>query len=156
MSIEFDISDLNEYASDLVKYASDKMPKVVNRFMKSEANKLKNKAKRKANATIKDAYEDELALALDKMRTRYRDSFKAGKIVYEYGDVKYNIRVYNSAPHAHLIEHGHRKITPIQHRDVGFVPGYHIIENAALQYEDTFAKNIDTKLVEKIKKELEK
>ena len=142
--LEFDISELDVYAESMIEFASNNFPKVTERFMKSEATKLKNKAKRSAKGKLKS-----------QPTGNYVKGFKAGKKVYEYGDVKYNVRVYNSAPHAHLIEYGHNLVTP-GGTIKGFVPGRHILENSVIAYQESFSQNIENRLIEKIKEELEK
>ena len=84
----------------------------------------------------------------------YLHNFTSGK-VYPYGDTEYNIQVKNTAPHAHWIESGHNMVT-IDGRTVGFIPGKHILENSAIEFESTFAKDIENKLAKKVIKELEK
>ena len=142
--IGFDISALDEYAESMLDYATKEFPKVTERFMKSEATKLKNKAKRKAKSSLKS-----------QPTGNYVKGFKAGKKVYEYAGTQYNVRVYNGSPHAHLIEHGHNMVTH-DGKLVGFVPGKHILENSALAYQPNFQKNIESKLVEKVEEALDK
>ena len=145
--IGFDISALDEYAESMLDYATKEFPKVTERFMKSEATKLKNKAKRKAKSSLKS-----------QPTGNYVDGFKAGKKVYEYGDTKYNIRVYNGAPHAHLIEYGHRMVGHKPNKTFNglYVRGYHPIENANIEFQPTFYKDVETDLVGMVEEELGK
>jgi hypothetical protein len=132
MSVEvgFDIKELDEYSIKLLKLAEKTMPKECNKFMKIEANKLNSKAKNKARKEIK------------KKTGNYMKGFKRGKKIYEYGDVKYNIRVYNNAPHAHLIEYGHEIVGhKPDKKQSGYVKGKFILENASKEFENDFAKD---------------
>lgn len=137
-----DISELSDFGQEILKTATTEMPKIAKSFLKGEANQLRNKAKKKARKELKEK------------TGNYIKGFDTGK-VYPYGDTEYNIQVKNTAPHAHLIEEGHDMVTH-DGRKVGYVPGKHILENAAIEFESTFAKDIENKLAKKVIKELEK
>ena len=68
-------------------------------------------------------------------------------------DYRYNgadaIRVYSSAPHAHLIEEGHRIVTH-DGTEVGFVRGHHVFELAAKEFESQFYTDLDEYLEEAV------
>ena len=108
-----------------------------------------------------DAYARELAQAARdapktqkkfmrvKVRTgNYKKSIKRGK-VYEY-DGAQAVRVYSTAPHAHLIEDGHRMVSH-DGRELGFVPGMHIFEVAGKDFQPEFLADIDEMLDEVVK-----
>ena len=137
-----DITELSDFGQEILKTATTEMPKIAKSFLKGEANQLRNKAKKKARKELKEK------------TGNYIQGFTTGK-VYPYGDTEYNIQVKNTAPHAHLIEEGHDMVTH-DGRKVGFVPGKHILENSAIEFEETFAKDIENKLAKKVIKELEK
>ena len=137
-----DITELSDFGQEILKTATTEMPKIAKSFLKGEANQLRNKAKKKARKELKEK------------TGNYIQGFTTGK-VYPYGDTEYNIQVKNTAPHAHLIEQGHDMVTH-DGRKVGFVPGKHILENSAIEFEETFAKDIENKLAKKVIKELEK
>lgn len=137
-----DITELSDFGQEILKTATTEMPKIAKSFLKGEANQLRNKAKKKARKELKEK------------TGNYIKGFTTGK-VYPYGDTEYNIQVKNTAPHAHLIEEGHDMVTH-DGRKVGFVPGKHILENSAIEFESTFAKDIENKLAQKVIKELEK
>lgn len=138
-----DVSQLTDFGLEIVEIATLEMPKITQSFLRSEATKLKNRAVRKAKKETKT------------YTGNYVEGFKAGKKVYPHGDRRYNIMVRNSAPHAHLIEEGHNMVNKAD-QTVGFVPGKHILENTAIEFESTFAKDIETKLAKKVIKEMEK
>lgn len=137
-----DITELSDFGQEILKTATTEMPKIAKSFLKGEANQLRNKAKKKARKELKEK------------TGNYIKGFTTGK-VYPYGDTEYNIQVKNTAPHAHFIEEGHDMVT-YDGRKAGFVPGKHILENSAIEFEETFAKDIENKLAKKVIKELEK
>ena len=143
MSMELDISELNEYAEGMIEFGVNEMPNVAKKFMRKEATKLRKKAVDKTKAVV------------GKKTGNLYKRIKKGKIVYAWGDAQYNIRVYNGAPHAHLIEYGHNMVTH-DGKLVGFVPGKHILENSALAYQPNCQKNIESKLIEKVEEALDK
>lgn len=133
MAVEdgFKVDELDQFTLKLIKLADKTMPKEINKFMKNEANKLNSRAKKKARKEVK------------KDTGNYMKGFKKGKKVYEYGDTKYNIRVYNSAPHAHLIEYGHEIVGHKPNKkQSGYVKGKFILENASKEFEKDFVKDI--------------
>ncbi len=117
-------------------------PKETEKFMKAEAREMRKQVVRLAKSRVR------------KVTGNYFRGFKAGKKVYKWSDAEYNVRVYNSAPHAHLIENGHRGI--FWGRSTGWVPGKHIMADGQKQYEPQFAKHVEEDLVDFIVKELEK
>ena len=81
----------------------------------------------------------------------YHKKFKRGK-VYDAGVGDYVTRVYNNAPHAHLLEKGHRIIGK-DGSEHGFKDGYKILEKANKEIEDQWdeilEKSID-KMMDKM------
>ena len=88
-------SNFKQFARDLeaVGRAYGKSQK---KFLRQEGSKLLRKTKARAKA-------------LGTKTGTYKKSIKRGK-VYRYNGAD-AIRVYSSAPHAHLIEEGHRMVT---------------------------------------------
>lgn len=125
-SVVFDASELTRYAEALELEAKN-APKAAKSFLRKEGSMLLRQTKEDANSVK------------DKTRS-YRKSIKRGK-VYAYRGAQ-AIRVYSSAPHAHLIENGHRMVTH-DGREVGFVPGKHVFEKAGKAFEPVFVKDID-------------
>lgn len=117
-------------------------PKETEKFMKQEARDLRKRMLAYAKTKVK------------KVTGNYFKGFKPGKKVYKWSDADYNVRVYNSAPHAHLIEYGHRAM--FWGRSSGWVPGKHIMENAMQQFAPEFENHIENDLADFIVKELEK
>ena len=146
MSMELDISELNEYAEGMIEFGVNEMPNVAKKFMRKEATKLRKKAADKTKAVV------------GKKTGNLYKRIKKGKIVYAWGDAQYNIRVYNGAPHAHLIEYGHRMVGHKPNKTFNglYVRGYHPNENANIEFQPTFYKDVETDLVEMVEEELEK
>ena len=133
-SAVFDTRELDAYARELERTARD-APKTQKKFMRQEGSKLLRRTKSEAKRV--------------KVKTgNYKKSIKRGK-VYEY-DGAQAIRVYSTAPHAHLIEDGHRMVTH-DGREVGFVPGMHVFEVAGKNFEPEFLADIDDMLDEAVK-----
>ena len=133
-SAVFDTRELDAYARELERTARD-APKTQKKFMRQEGSKLLRRTKSEAKRV--------------KVKTgNYKKSIKRGK-VYEY-DGAQAIRVYSTAPHAHLIEDGHRMVTH-DGREVGFVPGMHVFEVAGKGFEPEYLADIDDMLDEAVK-----
>lgn len=116
----FDVDDgLDEYLKNL-DFLIKEMPK--------ESKMVLRKAGSKARTIV--------ARVARKMVGRhggtYHKSFKRGK-VWETDD-GYRIRVYNNAPHAHLIEDGHRIIGK-DGSEHGFKPGLKVMEKGNKEVE---------------------
>ena len=136
-SAVFDTRELDAYARELAQAARD-APKTQKKFMRKEGTKLLRQTKKEAKRV--------------KVRTgNYKKSIKRGK-VYEY-DGAQAVRVYSTAPHAHLIEEGHRMVTH-DGREVGFVRGRHVFEVAAKEFEPEFYTDLDEMLDEELVEKL--
>ena len=133
-SAVFDTRELDAYAKELERTAREST-KLQKKFMRQEGSKLLRRTKSEAKRV--------------KVKTgNYKKSIKRGK-VYEY-DGAQAIRVYSTAPHAHLIEDGHRMVTH-DGRVVGFVPGMHVFEVAGKGFEPEYLADIDDMLDEAVK-----
>lgn len=134
-SIVFDVTELDDFARGMQRTAQ-RFQRQQKAFMRKEGNKLKTKTLRKARA-------------LGRKTGNYLKSIKRGK-VYEY-DGAQAVRVYSTAPHAHLIEDGHRMVTH-DGREVGFVPGHHVFETAGTEFEAQYLMDIDDFLDKEVRK----
>lgn len=120
-------------------------PKETERFMKKEAREFRNYAKKKARS------------AVGKITGNYLKGFSAGRHVYEWSDSEYNIRVFNKAPHNHLIELGHDLIGHKPNKvKIGRVKAYEVMNNAMNEWENEFEKAVQNDMIDFIIKELEK
>lgn len=138
-SVVFDTSELTEYARDLELIAKNH-PKLQKKFLRKEGSKLLRKTKQSAKSVKAGKITDK-----NKDKIHYHKSIKRGK-VYTYRGTE-AIRVYSNAPHAHLIENGHRMVTH-DGREVGFVPGKHVFEKAGKSFEPVFMSDIEQLLEE--------
>ena len=134
MSQGFDLSELAAYGKD-IRLVAEKAPKRQKQFLQKEGAKLRNKTKAQARK-------------LGKKTGNYLKSIKRGK-VYDYRGDK-AVRVYSYAPHAHLIEDGHRMVSH-DGRELGFVPGMHIFEVSGKDFQPEFLADIDEMLDEVVK-----
>ena len=137
MSKVFDLSELASYGKDMRRIAEEN-PKKQRQFLQKEGNKLRSRTKAQARK-------------LGKKTGNYLKSIERGK-VYDYRGDK-AIRVYSYAPHAHLIEDGHRMVTH-DGREVGFVKGHHVFEVAAEGFEPEFYTDLDDMLDEELVEKL--
>ncbi len=125
----FDASELEAFAEHL-GHAGEQLRKQQKAFLRREGSKLKRK-------TVQNARK------LGKKTGNYQKSIQRGK-VYTYRGAQ-AIRVYSYAPHAHLIEEGHRMVTH-DGREVGFVRGHHVFQMAADAFADEFYWDVNDEL----------
>lgn len=131
MSVE--IEGVDEFVKEMVEIASKEYPKQVKKMLQKSGNKLRKIVVAKAKSKVK------------KKTGNYLKGFKRGK-VYKYAGDEDAVRVYNSAPHAHLIEYGHRKITKKIKKEIGFVKGYHVLDGIKEEFDEEFQKDIEEML----------
>lgn len=132
------IADVGADIGELI----EALPKETEKFMKAEARELRKFIVAYAKTKVK------------KLTGNYFKGFKAGKKVYAWSDAEYNVRVYNTMPHTHLIENGHRLV--IAGKTVGFIQGRHVMEEANKKYEAEFREHVENNLADFIAKELDK
>lgn len=135
MAEGFDTSAMERYAKDLAN-AGTAWQKAKKPFFRKEGTKLRSKTKLEAKR-------------VGTKTGNYASSIKRGK-VYDYNGTT-AVRVYSYAPHAHLIEEGHRMVTH-DGREVGFVDGHHVFEIAANGFSDLFYADLDDLLDGTVKK----
>lgn len=90
----FDFHELDEYTKKLLKTATNDFPRETKNFMGRSANRLAK--------NVKDAYKNKVRQKTGNLVA----GVKKGR-PYVYGRDEFSVRVKNTAPHAHLIEHGH-------------------------------------------------
>lgn len=89
----FDASDLSDLENQLLRLAANQYPKEAKSFLRTQGNKAKTRLRNRTKSVTKKKTGN-LLRGIDKSAPKlYEGSFQ--------------IRVYNKAPHAHLIEHGH-------------------------------------------------
>ncbi len=127
----FDFHELTNFEQDLIKLANDVMPRESKSFLRKEGTKLKRCTLNIAKAKVK------------KKTGAYYKSIKKGK-VYKYND-SLAVRCYasnakdsdKSAPHAHLIEYGHRLVTK-DGREIGWVDGKYVFQDAEQEFQSQY------------------
>lgn len=97
---------LSDAKKDLMRAAKEKFPKETEKFLKEQATKLRKKSRKVGRQEVGTSKGKKTNWIPQKS---YHQKFKIGKI-YVYGESDKCIRVYNSAPHAHLVEFGHVNI----------------------------------------------
>lgn len=123
------VTTFDELSRDLLKIARTEYPAKTKGMLRKASKKLQKKAVAKAKAEVGEK------------TGSYQKGFKTGK-VYRYENSDDCIRVYNGAPHAHLIEYGHKQ-TDKTGKDYGYTPGKHILENAGKDYEGEFEEDVE-------------
>lgn len=120
-----DVSELSAFADEL-NSAARNAPQKAKRLMQTQGNKLKAKTSSLARQRVK------------KKTGNYLKSIKRGKVYTYRSDNTHAIRVYSAAPHAHLIESGHRIVS--HGHEKGFQDGKHVFEDARKAYRPTFER----------------
>jgi len=129
-SIGFDIRELKNYEKNLLDLATDfQKGKYAKNFLKKEGNKLRRKTLAIAKRKVK------------KLSGNYFKSIKRGKVYLYKNTGAWSIRVYSNAPHAHLIEDGHRQVAA-DGREVGFVPGKHVFSDSEKQFAGEYFSDV--------------
>lgn len=123
-----DISELEAYSQHLMHLASVRLPVESKKFLKKECKRLVPIAKSIARTDVK------------KLTGNYLAGFKAGKPYMFNGAL--SCRTFNAAPHAHLIEYGHRNV--VNGQEQGFTPGRKILEKAAERNKSKFYENCES------------
>ena len=120
-------------------------PKETEKFMRKQAIEFRKFAKDRAKT------------AVQKHTGNYLRGFAAGKAVYDWVDAEYNVRVYNRAPHNHLIELGHDLIGHRPNKvKIGRVKAFEVINKAMESWQGKFETAVEDDLVDYIIKELER
>ena len=128
MSVEIDFHELTEFQKDVMKSANDRFPKQARNFMNRVGNALKS--------SIMAGYKAKT----NRKTGNLRKGLKRGKS-YKYNGNEWQVRVYNKAPHAHLLEYGHRFRT-IKRRGWKYtgqyVKGRHVVGATAEAFPETY------------------
>lgn len=133
----FDTAGLDRYTARLLAIVQRDLPKEARTFVRQEGNELRKKTAALAKQRVKKGKHHKGSEA-----KRYHKGIKRGKVYVYKGNGGTAVRVYNSAPHAHLIESGHR-IVDKNKKEHGFQPGRHVFEDAGKAFEQEFYRDID-------------
>ncbi len=147
----FLFDELSEAKRDILRSISKAYPKEADKFMKTEAKKLMKVVKKTAKKEVGTSKGKKKNWNANKS---YHKKFKVGK-KYKYGEDDC-IRVFNSAPHAHLIEYGHRNIPRGQKRATtregrkndtrkatGFTMGAYVFDSAQFDFTPEFKSDCE-------------
>ena len=135
MSIGFDCHELDDLTNDMLDLAQNKFPKDTKAFMGRAGNRFRSKA-REAYKSETRKHTGNLLKGLNRGRP------------YIYGSDEYSVRVYNNAPHAHLIEHGHVEwihLPQMQHavKTERYVRGRNIMGKQANDFKGEFPDEVE-------------
>jgi len=126
----FDFKELTDYEKKLIDMASNKMPRETMKFIRNQGTQLRKSTVKNARAKVK------------KKTGNYFKSIKKGRAYIYSGNGGNSIRIYSNAPHAHLIENGHRIVNK-SGAEKGFKPGLHIFEDSRKEFESQFYNDIE-------------
>lgn len=135
-----EMEGLDEFQKDLLSLAQEKLPRETYKIMRKIGSKATTQVRKVARAKINNSQ--------DKL---YYKSIKRGKAFKDDTDT-FVVRVFSSAPHAHLLEYGHRQVVNPGKgigngrgvvpgkgigREVGFVPGQHVFSEGMKNFDDS-------------------
>lgn len=101
----FDTHELSELSRQFLKTATELYPKEAKKFLTNQGNKGKRVMRSEISARVKGHGKKKAA---DAQRTTLRKGIDKGKVTKHEGE--YQVRVFNKAPHAYLVEHGHSNV----------------------------------------------
>lgn len=132
MSIDvgFDLTEFELFNQQIIKLARERFPRESKSFLRRAGKKLEKRTK--------DAYDKEIKAHKDNMLI---PQTKRGQ-PYIYGQNEYSVRVKCTAPHAHLIEHGHvlwAKGRPTNQ----YVKGKKIVSKQVKEFKEEYADMTD-------------
>lgn len=129
----FDFKELEQYEKQLLDLANEKMPRESRKFVNGEGTKLKRITVQNAKNKVK------------KVTGKYHKSIKKGKAYIYKGNGGFSIRVYASskiAPHAHLVEDGHRVLDK-DGNEKKYIQGAKVFDNSRKEFESQFYNDIE-------------
>lgn len=119
--------------------AIKEFPKMGDKFIRKQRNKAKRIMRRIARERIK------------RQTGNYLRGIDSGR-VYKLKVGGSAANVYNNAPHAFLIEHGHRVVRG--GKEVGFAKGFNIVRDTKTKLYDEIDVDLDKEVDEFLNKEL--
>lgn len=129
MSTEgMDTRELDELVKNMFRTAQDVYPDEAKSFLKKEGNKGRRLLQAKTKAVTK------------KKTGNLLKGIRRTGVQKHDGD--FQIRVYNKAPHAHLIEHGH-VLWVNGTKTEKFVPGKHPAADTTKQLKREFPRDVE-------------
>lgn len=141
MSTEgMDTRELDELVKNMFRTAQDVYPDEAKSFLKKEGNKGRRLLRAKTKAVTK------------KKTGNLLKGIRRTGVQKHNGD--FQIRVYNKAPHAHLIEHGH-VLWVNGTKTEKFVPGKHPAADTTKQLKREFPRDAEAFVDEMLSKGFE-
>lgn len=116
------LSGLTEFQRDLLEVAQVRLPRETFKIMRKIGSKARTQIAKEARSKVK------------KDTGTYHKRFKRGK-VFKDNDGNIVVRVINSSPHAHLIEHGHKLVRGGS--EVGFVTGKKVMDSGLANFDNS-------------------
>lgn len=142
MAVEsgMEFSDLSELVKEMYRTAEEVYPDQAKKFLKAEGNKGRRKLRERTKAVT------------EKKTGNLLKGIRRSGVQKHDGD--FQIRVYNKAPHAHLIEHGH-VLWVNGKKTERFVPGRHPAAETTKVLKQEFPKDAEAFVDELIKEGFE-
>ncbi|ABR48572.1 conserved hypothetical protein [Alkaliphilus metalliredigens QYMF] len=137
----FDLRELDNFQKKLLQKAQKEFPRETYRFLRKAGSKGRTHVARKSRSIVK------------KKSGNYHKGWKRGKAYKKRSNDAYEVQIRNSAPHAHLIEYGHRQVTK-DGREVGFVEGKHVLEKGIKEFQSEYFDMVEDWLDEMLDKGL--
>lgn len=130
---DFTIDGIEDFTNTLAGFNDPIVNKRVKKFFMQEGNKLKKETKAIAKTRVKRGSNPK--------GKSYHDGIKRGKVYLYQGDT-WAIRVYNTRPHAHLIEDGHN-IVDRNGKIHGFAKGKKVFATAERRFSEEYFKDVE-------------
>lgn len=127
--VEFKFEGMQEIMEELKK-AEQRVPDVSEQVLKKGINKVRKLSKDKTPF-------------YNKGKKHIKNSYKTLPIEYESNGM--NIKMTNTAPHFHLIERGHRIVTP-GGKEKGWYEGKHMVERSMEEMQMEFPKIVEKEI----------
>lgn len=122
----------------------EQFPKKSKEFLRKQGTELNRQTKKLAKQRVgkngKGPDKDKPA------NERYISGFKRGKAYKHKASNSFAVRVYNSRPHAHLIEDGHVELVKGRRppkTGERFVRGFHVLRDSASAFEPKFNADVE-------------
>ena len=143
MEAGFDLTELELFGNSLLDVADRQFPNETKTFLRKKGTELNQAAKKTAKERVGKNGKGKQEKTANK---RYLNGFKRGKVYKHAASNSFAVRVYNSRPHAHLIEYGHVQLdhdkNPVKNGE-RFVRGFHVLRDAASIFEIKFSEDAE-------------
>lgn len=139
----FDFTELLAMA-ECFSNIEEQFPKESKEFLRKQGTELNRQTKKLAKQRVgKNGKGPDKDKPTNK---RYISGFKRGKAYKHEASSSFAVRVYNSRPHAHLLEYGHVQLThektPPKNGE-RFVKGFHVLRDSANAFEPKFNADVE-------------